>query len=396
VSPTSTTTYTVTGTGLNGCQATEMVTVNVNALPVVTAMPDASICANGTIALTVSGADSYVWNNGAGSGASVNVSPTTTTTYTVTGTSLAGCSNADQVIITVNALPTVVATADVMICEQETTQLGATGANTYVWDNGAGSGANVNVSPTSSLLYTVTGTDVNGCSAQDMVMVTVNPLPVVSINGDASVCLGDQANLTASGASTYLWSNGLGTTASVFAAPTTTTTYTVEGTNGSGCSATEQFTVSVNAVDVSVGIDQYTLTALSTTATAYQWIDCNNNNIALTGETNNTYTAASNGNYAVIVTENGCQDTSACYMIGGIGIDENALDQIVVYPNPTKGLVYITNVDQDVEFEIISYDGKRVAIGEFKQGDNQIDLSNYANGMYFLKIGERTIKLDKQ
>lgn len=395
VSPSTQTTYTVTGTGLNGCMATESITINVNALPVVSAMPDASVCANGSIALTASGADTYVWNNGAGSGSSVTVSPTATTVYTVTGTSLAGCSNTDEVQITVNALPTVVATADVMICEQETTQLGASGASSYVWDNGAGSGSTVNVSPTGSLLYTVTGTDANGCTAQDVVMVTVNPLPVVSINGDGSVCSGEQASLTASGASTYLWDNGLGTNASVFASPTSTTTYTVEGTDGNGCSASEQFTVSVNAADVSVGINQYTLTALSANATAYQWIDCNNNNIALTGETNDTYTATANGNYAVIVTENGCQDTSACYIIGGIGIDENVLNQIVVYPNPTKGMVYIENVEQTLEYEILSFDGKQVAVGEFKQGDNQIDLSPYANGMYFLKIDTRTIKLNK-
>ncbi len=395
VSPSTQTTYTVTGTSLSGCQATELVTINVNALPVVTAMSDTSICGNGSIDLTVSGADTYVWDNGAGSGSTVNVSPVNTTTYTVTGTTLAGCSNTDQVEVAVNALPTVVATADVIICEQETTQLGASGASTYVWDNGAGSGANVNVSPTSSLQYTVIGTDANGCSAQDVVTVTVNPLPTVSISGDATVCAGDQANITASGASTYVWDNGLGTNASVFVSPTSTTTYTVEGTDGNGCSASEQFTVSVNAIDVSVGIDQYTLTALSTNATAYQWIDCDNNNIALTGETNSTYTAAANGNYAVIVTENGCQDTSICYMIGGIGIDENALDQIVVYPNPTKGMVYIKNVEQAQEYEILSYDGKRVAVGEFKQGDNQIDLTPYANGMYFLKIDTRTIMLNK-
>jgi subtilisin-like proprotein convertase family protein len=107
VSPTSTTTYFVRGTG--GCAsagACAQYTVTVNSLPSVNAGVDQTICAGSTVTLSGSGATDYSWNNGVLNG--VAFTPVSTQTYTVTGTNGNGCVNTDQLVVTVNPLPTAV------------------------------------------------------------------------------------------------------------------------------------------------------------------------------------------------------------------------------------------------------------------------------------------------
>lgn len=95
--PTSTATYTVTGTDANGCINTDQVTVTVSPLPIVNAGPDQSVCPGASVTLSGSGASSYSWNNGVTN--NVPFVPTSTMTYTVTGTSMQGCINTDQVTV---------------------------------------------------------------------------------------------------------------------------------------------------------------------------------------------------------------------------------------------------------------------------------------------------------
>lgn len=99
-----TTTYTVTA-NLAGCIATDQVNVIVNPIPTVNAGNDLNICEGEDVILTASGADNYVWDNGVTDGITFN--PTETTTYTVIGTTAAGCSNTDDVTVTVEPLPVV-------------------------------------------------------------------------------------------------------------------------------------------------------------------------------------------------------------------------------------------------------------------------------------------------
>jgi len=94
--------------------------------------------------------------------------------------------------------------------------------------------------------------------------------------------------------------------------------------------------LTINTVDSSVTQVGILLTADETGAT-YQWLDCPVMTI-INGSTNQSYTATANGEYAVIVTNNGCSDTSACYTVIGAGIIENDFgNQLRLYPNPTDG-----------------------------------------------------------
>jgi len=214
VSPAATTTYTVIGTSA-GCSASKSVTVTVsNNLPVTVA--NEAICPGGTATLTaISGATAYVWST-TQTTPSITVTPATTTTYFVTGTD-GGCSGTNSATVTVNPNPTIIVTpANPSICPGASTTLQANGASTYVWNPVAGlsssTGITVTANPIVTTPYTVTGTDINGCTGVGNIIVNVAPITAQadSINahcsqndGSATVIAGGNCNQTF----TYLWSN---------------------------------------------------------------------------------------------------------------------------------------------------------------------------------------------
>ncbi|RYY66902.1 MAG: hypothetical protein EOO12_02805, partial [Chitinophagaceae bacterium] len=258
-SPASTTTYTVTGTNAAGCTDATTFTVTVNAAPTINVSAGRStICSGESTTLTASGGSSYSWSPFTGlsatSGGSVTASPTATTTYTVTGTNSAGCSSTETITVTVNPAPTVSVATLAAICAGGSATLSASGASSYTWSPSTGlsstSGSSVTASPSSTTTYTVTGTNASGCTDTRTVTVTVNSRPPVTVSPSSAICSGGNKVLTAGGASTYSWSPATGLSATtgalVTASPATTTTYTVTGTDGSGCSNTAQVTITVN------------------------------------------------------------------------------------------------------------------------------------------------------
>ncbi|TFZ24631.1 hypothetical protein DM870_26400, partial [Escherichia coli] len=116
------------------------------------------------------------------------------------GTDVNTCNDTDQVTVTVNPLPVVIAGADQTICvgasvtlngsdqtvcAGTSVTLNGSGALTYTWDNGVTDGQAF--APASTITYTVIGTDVNTCNDTDQVTVTVNPLPVVIAGADQTI-----------------------------------------------------------------------------------------------------------------------------------------------------------------------------------------------------------------
>ena len=100
VSPSSTNSYTVNGTGLNGCTNYTVETITVNATPTLAITGNTNICKGSTTLLTGSGATSYTWDSGANT-TSVSVTPTVTTTYTLTGDNGNGCTNILPVTVSI-------------------------------------------------------------------------------------------------------------------------------------------------------------------------------------------------------------------------------------------------------------------------------------------------------
>ncbi|MGZ3900238.1 MAG: T9SS type A sorting domain-containing protein, partial [Bacteroidia bacterium] len=247
VSPSSTTSYTVNGTTSQGCSAQfAVLTVTVAPTLTVNITGTNSVCYGNSIILTANGAASYTWNTGATTN-TISVTPLAGTTYSVFGSGGMGCSGTSVKSVSVVALPVVTASgSNSVICIGQTSTLTAAGAASYTWSNSFTTPA-ITVSPTITTTYSVTGSNSNGCTGSAVKTVTVIALPVVSaLASNSIICAGQTSTLTASGATSYTWSNSF-TTPSIVISPTITTTYTVTGSNGSGCKANASITQSVSA-----------------------------------------------------------------------------------------------------------------------------------------------------
>ncbi|QDO94316.1 T9SS type A sorting domain-containing protein [Formosa sediminum] len=278
VSPSTTTTYSVE-VFEGAVSATATVTVQVYALPVANAGADQTIEEGESITLTASGGSTYSWSNGSTS-QSITVSPNQTTTYTVEVSNENGCSDSDAVQVIVNAKKVeVIADAgeDQAICEGETVTLTASGGSTYKWSTGATT-QSITVSPSTTTTYSVEVFE-GAVSATDEVTVQVYALPVANAGADQTIEAGESITLTASGGSTYNWSNG-STSQSITVSPNETTTYTVEVSNENGCSDSDAVQVIVNAKKVEViadaGEDQAicegeTVTLTASGGSTYKW-----------------------------------------------------------------------------------------------------------------------------
>jgi hypothetical protein len=315
VSPTTTTTYSVTVTNGTNCTATASKTVTVNQPPTAGISPNSvTICSGTNTTLTASGGGSYAWSNSLGNNAGVTVSPTTTTTYTVTVTDVNTCTATASKTVSVNQLPTAsISPNSITICNGSSATLTANGGSSYAWSNSLGSNAAVTVSPTTTTTYTVTVTDANTCTATATKTVTVNQLPTAGISpNNITICNGANTTLTASGGSSYAWSNSLGSNAAVTLSPTSTTTYTVTVTNANTCTATASKTVTVNQLPIA-GISPNTISicnGASATLTAsggvsYTWSNSLGSNAFATVSPTATTT------YTVTVTDaNTCTATA--------------------------------------------------------------------------------------
>jgi len=307
-------TFTVTGTDINGCTntATANIIVN-NASTVSIAMtPSAGIiCANDTVTLLASGSVNYIWDRGITNGQKFN--PTVTRLYTVIGTDANGCKDTATKTVEVANLPNLSITMvpeSGIICLNDSVKLSANGGINYRWSQGIIDGQKFN--PTTTGVYTVVGTDVNGCSNTISTTVQVNPLPVVSIGllpASGIICLKDNATLTATGAENYTWDNGV-VNGQVFN-PSSTRLYTVIGTDVNGCSATASKNIQVLPLpnvwvsmvpDESVVCANTNVVLSGNGAVSYTW-----DNGVVNGQTFNPTTT---GNYTVVGTGvNGCKNT---------------------------------------------------------------------------------------
>ncbi len=295
------------------CIGRDTIQLTVNPLPpVIATAANGSICNGETDTLTVSGATLYIWSSG-GIGTTEIVSPFATTTYTVSGIDNNGCADSAVVTVTVNQLPTVSFTAsNTSVCAGNSSTLNGTGASTYVWTGGVTNGIPFTPSVTST--YSVTGTDVNGCSDTSSATIVVNALPVVGYTASATtVCQNDSVTLNGTGASTYSWSGGV--TNNIPFANAASGSYTVTGTDANGCTNTASVSISVNpapnvgftttAAQVCAG---GAVTLNGTGAVTYVWSGGVMNNVAFTPASTNSYTVTGTG-------ANGCTATSSVTII---------------------------------------------------------------------------------
>lgn len=189
----------------------------------------------------------------------------------------------------------------------------------FQFNHGTAGGSNTNVDQVTDLANGNDGTLIN-----------------FALSGNSSNWIGGSTALASSsnsGSTVTLTGCNLVTLPSNGMTVTSTGTYRDTATGANGCDSIITYQVTVNTVDTSTTHSGAMISAM-TGADSYQWVDCNNGFAAISGETNASFTASQNGSYAVVVTANGCTDTSACVTITGIGLREYAAQSFIVYPNP--------------------------------------------------------------
>ena len=178
----------------------------------------------------------------------------------------------------------------------------------------------------------------------------------------------------------YIWMDGVNYTES-------TNTPTVVLSNQFGCDSTVTLDLTIHDVDVQITqIDDITLQS-NTSNAQYQWLDCDNTFEAINGETNQSFAATYNSNFAVIVTENNCSDTSLCIQISTVGIQNNIYSVINVYPNPTANLITIQSENiMNNKFKISDQKGRAVLMGRLKVNNTEVSLETLSKGIYTIQV----------
>ena len=298
-----------------------------NNIPTVSINASATdVCDGESVTLTATGASNYNWCCGITQG--VSFVPTASGNASVIGTNAAGCADTASVFITIRPTPTININATATaVCIGDSVTLTATGnGNSYTWNNGISNG--VTFAPASSTTYTVSTTGANGCTNSEAITIGVNQYPTVGATASRLVvCSGQTTTLNGTGASTYVWDNGVSD--GVDFTPMATTTYNVTGTDPIGCASTGQITITVspNPPPTATNVANTSIVCPNATATltgqfpAGGSIAWYRNGSIINGANASTYMANQRGSYFNIVTDaDGCTSTS-----GNVSLTEVAL-----------------------------------------------------------------------
>jgi hypothetical protein len=143
--------------------------------------------------------------------------------------------------------------------------------------------------------------------------------------------------------------------------------------------------------------------ANATTGT-YQWLDCDNGNSIIPGATNQIFTPNGNGNFAVIITDNSCIDTSNCYSMMTVGITslENNFS-VNIYPNPTDEelVIEVSDLIETKSYKLMDNIGRQLLFGSLNKKKTTVELIGISSGIYYLQIldnlgQQKTIKVVRE
>jgi len=265
--------------------------------------------------------------------------------YTDTISNIFGCDS----IMTINLDVQLSSTAfiSIMECDNYTSPSG-----NYIW--------------TSSGMYSDTLPNTFGCDS----IITVDL--TISNNSTASLYITECFNYI-SPSGNYSWnSSGI---------------YYDTIPNNLGCDSVMTINLTINTIDT-------TLTAIppilhaNALGAIYQWMYCDS--VIIQGETNQTFVATSNGSYAVIIMQNGCTDTSLCFPITNVGINESIyLNEFTLFPNPTSNnlAVYFGSTIAKGQLMIFNVLGEIVySHNIFNESKKEINVENILTGIYFVNL----------
>ena len=255
---------------------------------------------------------------------------------------------------------------------------------------------NPTVTYSSAGVYTVSfvSANINGNSTIYTNTILVSSPPVLVLT-TATVCSGMPATISASGATSYLWSGGGGTSASILVTPSVTSVFTCTGYVGA-CSSVKSTTVIVGSYPTAPTITQSGQVLTSSAATGNQWYL---NGSIIVGATGQTYTVTADGYYSVWVTTLlGCQASSSSYQVLLSSLNELLIyNAIVLGPNPAKNYILLTVpaelVAAPVSIKCIDVAGKIVIEKQlvFNSTSEKINIENLAIGIYVVEFKTNTI-----
>jgi len=271
-------------------------------------------------------------------------------------------------------------------------------ATSYNWSLPAGwSGSSntdqINVIPNNvSGMISVNASNVCGSSGDTTVFVHVLSTPSV-ISNDTTICYNSFALVSAvsdsgsiewysepTGGSPFATGNSY-TTNVLF----TDTVFYLQAENN-GCITNPRVPLNITVMpmlNTNIVSTGFSLIAGDTTATYYQWIDCSNSNQPIAGANSYTFYPSDDGNYAVIIDNSICTDTSNCFIFQFFSLENEADNDIVIYPNPSVDYVTIQTSKEPLWMELLDMSGRLVKRQKFQK---IFDFSSYASGTYLLKL----------
>ncbi|HLP50261.1 MAG TPA: T9SS type A sorting domain-containing protein [Chitinophagales bacterium] len=291
---------------------------------------------------------------------------TTAGTYTDTLTAFNGCDSIITLTLTVSNL--ISSSLSASICAGQT----------YIF-NGQELGT--------SGSYSDTLQAVGGCDSIITLLLQVDSAPNVTVSpASANLCQNDSLILTASGGTSYMWSNNA-ISSSIHVSPQQTTTYTVTATGGNTCTTTTTILVNVNTQPSPPEVSQHGDTLLASSGTNHQWFI---NNDSIDGATESILVITQDGIYYVQVADtNGCTNRSAEYQVIGLTIRENFSPFLwSMYPNPTDGLVYIKCPDCHTAFnyEVYGIQGNLISRSSVVGLETVLDTHLWPAGAYLVRV----------
>jgi hypothetical protein len=218
----------------------------------------------------------------------------------------------------------------------------------------------------------------NGCEGtRTAVAIKANPNITPTFATIPAICSGTTLSplpTTSTNSITGSWLPGLNNTAM--------TTYTFTPSTGQ-CATISTRTIEVITINVSTILDNVTITPVQSGA-SYQWIDCDNGNALLTGETSQDFIATQNGQYAVIIDHNGCRMVSDCVTITSLGTKETEVrNKLTLYPNTASSVITIDTQENIRLIWITDISGKTITVQHF---GNKIGVKALQEGVYFVHI----------
>lgn len=263
----------------------------------------------------------------------------------------------------------------------------------YDWDNGLGNLQSHTVTPTSTTTYSVIVTDSYGCEDTSATTIYVEVKPTVSLSDNQlQACVGDSIQLTAYGATNYIWSTGDTTDVMNYVA-IGNETVTVTGYNGQ-CSDNEQMVIVIKPSPTAVSdANTYSIntgdsiffysTGSITSTTTWDFGD------GFSSQESNPYHHFNfPGAYYVILTaEMGeCEDSDTLLVyVGTVSINEQTEQNIFVYPNPSTDYFNV-ELQYDAELSLFNTKGQLIKQQLLYQGENKIDITDLPKGVYFSTI----------